>query len=442
MTPRPTKHTQVEIKPCRKEDLVALERSMPSTGRSRFHERRFRQQLSGASTYLVAWLDGEPVGHLNVIWTEDEDLSKHLSGCPELNALGVWPPERRSQGIGRALVAAGEQMVRARGLTRAAMGVGLANHRAASLYEELGYRDWGHGSYVDRWTWVDDDGVEHEDSEPCTWLIKDIDGRTDETPQPGSAQVLRGGHVSHVLRDGQVVLRDCRPWSATVQSLLTHLRSKGFTAAPEPLGFDGEGQEMLSFIDGEAGSGRAPSYVWNDEVLTEIATLLRGLHDASATFSPPADAVWQVLDPRPAGHEVICHGDIAPWNTIFRGGRPIAFIDWEWAGPGFRVEDIAYALWHFIPLCDDARCVEIGAPSDRGTRARRVRLFCEAYGWPLGPELFDAVVARQTSTLEGIQRLAADGVEAYRILLANGAGEGITREREWVRANIEVFLAR
>jgi ribosomal protein S18 acetylase RimI-like enzyme len=81
-----------------------------------------------ASQYLVAW-DGEaPVGHVCLQWIEP----------PELQDLWVLP-DRRSGGIGRALIAAAERETAARGHGRLLLSVGVHNERALSLYERLGY---------------------------------------------------------------------------------------------------------------------------------------------------------------------------------------------------------------------------------------------------------------------------------------------------------------
>jgi len=56
----------------------------------------------------------------------------------------------------------------------------------------------------------------------------------------------------------------------------------------------------------------------------------------AASFTPPAGAAWQQIAAFPGGGEVICHNDLAPWNTVFARERPVAFIDWDLAAPGPR----------------------------------------------------------------------------------------------------------
>ncbi len=65
--------------------------------------------------------------------------------------------ELQSLGIATMLIGAGEQRIRARGLTFAALGVEDNNPRARRLYERLGYQAAGrqHAS----WETEDDTGV-------------------------------------------------------------------------------------------------------------------------------------------------------------------------------------------------------------------------------------------------------------------------------------------
>lgn len=58
----------IEIRLCKKGDSLLLEKLMPSRESTNFQEGRYRKQLEGISSYLIAWKDGEPVGHLNILW--------------------------------------------------------------------------------------------------------------------------------------------------------------------------------------------------------------------------------------------------------------------------------------------------------------------------------------------------------------------------------------
>jgi aminoglycoside phosphotransferase (APT) family kinase protein len=80
---------------------------------------------------------------------------------------------------------------------------------------------------------------------------------------------------------------------------------------------------------------------------------LRGLHDAAADFRTDNDC-WRHHDQRPAPGEIVSHGDVAPWNTVYRGGVPVAFIDWDPARPVEPLLELADAAWCFVPL-DETR---------------------------------------------------------------------------------------
>ena len=69
-------------------------------------------------------------------------------------------------------------------------------------------------------------------------------GRYSEEPLPG-------GNVSTgVVRVGDTVRRPAGPHTAAVHALLSHLHAVGFEGAPQPLGIDELGREVLSFIPG------------------------------------------------------------------------------------------------------------------------------------------------------------------------------------------------
>ena len=126
--------------------------------------------------YVTAWLGATPVGHLKITWTGSSapEVRKHISDTPEFTSISVWPPELRSHGIGRTLIAAAETVVKARGYGRVGLGVQLTNHRAHRLYEQLGYRDWDHGTYHDRWVEADESGAQIAHADPCQYLLKEL----------------------------------------------------------------------------------------------------------------------------------------------------------------------------------------------------------------------------------------------------------------------------
>ncbi|MBK0376567.1 GNAT family N-acetyltransferase [Streptomyces sp. RB110-1] len=165
----------VRVRPCREADLEPLERYLPSPGRTRRHAARFDRQERGLTAFLTAWADDVPVGTAQILWQgcAAPEVRARFPGCPELNGLSVWPPELRSRGIGSALIAAAEERVRAAGHTLIGLGVDDDNHRAAALYARIGYRETG-CRYVDRYAYLDDEGVRHEVADPARFLVKEL----------------------------------------------------------------------------------------------------------------------------------------------------------------------------------------------------------------------------------------------------------------------------
>jgi hypothetical protein len=85
------------IRPVEADDLDLLEAWRP-TGLTRWHAARYGRQLSGGSTYLIAWAaPAEPIGVCSIKWTgcDAPEVAAALPGCPELSGLEVWPESRR-----------------------------------------------------------------------------------------------------------------------------------------------------------------------------------------------------------------------------------------------------------------------------------------------------------------------------------------------------------
>lgn len=208
-------------------------------------------------------------------------------------------------------------------------------------------------------------------------------------------QRLAGGNVgADVVRVGATVRKPAGPWSASVDALLLQLEAVGYPAAPRALGYDGEGRQVLSYVEGVVDPSPADL---DGRQLRRVGRLIREFHDAVASFTPPASAVWNVAI-RPDAENIICHHDLAPWNLV--RGAALVFIDWDGAGPGTRLWDLAYALHGFVPLSPEAGLED-------GAVAERLASLVDGYGLG-GPERrrLPALVARRTWSMH---ELLADG---------------------------------
>ncbi|MGI5197615.1 phosphotransferase enzyme family protein [Streptomyces sp. CA-288835] len=257
-----------------------------------------------------------------------------------------------------------------------------------------------------------------------------------------SEEVMQDGAHRRVVRIGDTVRRPVQQWTPTVHALLRHLEKVGFAYAPQPLGIDGEGREVLTYIEGDSGS-MGWAKVVDDQDLGNFARLLREYHDACEGFSPPPGANWSTdaggRDAGSSDDEVVCHGDFGPWNVVWRGNQPVGIIDWDFARPAPRLRDVAYALEYVAPFRDDAECLRwlhYPAPPDRRLRLEH---FCSAYGLDSTAGIVDAVIARQQDNADLVRRLAEQGHEPQATWAADGFLAALDRKIGWSKTHRQLL---
>ena len=232
-------------------------------------------------------------------------------------------------------------------------------------------------------------------------------------------EYLRGGRVNQIVRSGEVVHRPAGFWSPSVHLLLNHVRAVGFCAVPETFDFDGNGNEVLSFVAGQVSNYPYSEAATSEEALDTAAQLLRGYHDASASFlsHPPANLAWMLPSQEPA--EVVCHGDYAPYNVVLDGCQAVAIIDFDTAHPGPRAWDVAYALYRWAPFHSPDNPDGWG---DFDSQLGRVRRFCDAYGLPVKDRttIVDVMIARLHALVHVMREQAAAGNETFQAHVADG----------------------
>lgn len=231
--------------------------------------------------------------------------------------------------------------------------------------------------------------------------------------------LLTGGRATAgVVRVGAEVRRPTGPHSEFVHAVLRALETVGFRGAPRFLGLDAQGRERLSYLHGWVAPDLAHDE-WTDEQLVAAAELTRGFHDALAG------------SPLAAGEETVCHNDLGPCNTVHVDGLPVAFIDWDSAGPGPRAMDLAHVVWRWAVISE----TDV-VPLDE--QVRRVRLMCDAYGAALHRRsISDTILATQDRVISDIANTLrrADAHSGYW----QRALEWHRGERAWFAAHRQAF---
>jgi hypothetical protein len=232
---------------------------------------------------------------------------------------------------------------------------------------------------------------------------------------------LVGGTLNSVVRAGDTVRRPVGQWTPTIHALLRHVRSRGFDLAPDPLGIDELGREILTYLPGTTVGWSLPwpEIIRSDDLLVQVGQATARYHRAVADFRPAGTVPWQTGSAELGASEIVCHHDLAPYNVVIAEGRLLGIIDWDLAGPGTPRADLAFVAWQWVPLQGPLVTRFLGweAPPDR---VRRLRLLLDAYGLEDRTGFIDDVVDRIGYNRDIMTRRAAEGNEAYRSLIDQG----------------------
>lgn len=253
-------------------------------------------------------------------------------------------------------------------------------------------------------------------------------------------EVLRGGiaNPGAVIRIGPTVTRPASVHAPSIHRFLEHLATEGFEA-PRPLQPVANQRETLLFVPGQVPIPPYPRWALTNEALESIGTMLRRFHDASRSFG--FDGMGWPADLRdPAEAELVCHNDVCLENVVFRDGRAVALLDFDFVAPGRAIWDLAMAAGMCVPI----RPPEDPLPgqSDFDPFDRLARL-ARAYGLPASSaeELVDSIDQAKTMGAAFVQRHVDAGDEGFVQMVASwepGAPEG---RLAWFRRNRALFVS-
>lgn len=238
--------------------------------------------------------------------------------------------------------------------------------------------------------------------------------------------MLTGGNASGaVVRVGDTVRKPWTDATASVIDFVTALRGRGVDA-PEPLGRDERGRQIIEFVPGALAIDGPPL---STDDLRRVGSMIRGIHDASASYAPPVDATWLTAIPAPRA-DLVCHNDLAPWNLIT--GERWVFIDWDAAAPSTRLWDLAYAAQAFT-LSDSEREPE--------RASRDLAALVAGYGAdrPMRSGLPQAMEARTAAMLALLEGASSAGEEPWASMYTDGHGAHWNKALRYVREHQSVW---
>lgn len=201
---------------------------------------------------------------------------------------------------------------------------------------------------------------------------------------------LVGGNVGGAVRIGHTVRRPTGSWSPGVHALLRHLDAVGLGGVPRVLGTDPRGREVLTYLPGRTVD--VDREVAADPVLAGATRWLRGFHDAVRDFTPPPGTRWRTGGRLEPG-QVICHHDPGAYNWAVVDEQFAGIYDWDMAGPGRPLDDLAFMAWSSVPLHRVIPDHDV---------VRRLRLMVAAYGAFTSLEVLVAVDRRMSSATDRI----------------------------------------
>ena len=191
--------------------------------------------------------------------------------------------------------------------------------------------------------------------------------------------------------------------------------------------------EVLSWIPGRAAAEPLPSWCAQDEAAASVARLVRHFHDAVRDYGPPvAQPALPVPVPADFRAAAVSHNDLHPGNIVFRDGQAVGLIDFDLAGSGGPIWDLATLVRGWAPLVDDADMPPalMARPS---RRFDRLALMLDAYGLAAADRqaVVDALVANHDWTYRIVTDAVRQGHPGFGRYWAAAAAR-TARARRWL----------
>jgi hypothetical protein len=207
-----------------------------------------------------------------------------------------------------------------------------------------------------------------------------------------------------------------------------------------PVEIQPDGRERLVFIEGDVPVPPFPRWAQTADALGSIATLMGAFHDASSQV-PIQTLSWSDELADPAGGSMICHNDVCLENVVFRDGRAIGLLDFDFAAPGRPIFDLAAFARMCVPIDDDLSASRLGF--EDLDRPARLRLVTDTYGLDAEDrhslvELLDRAMENGGSFVQ--RRVEAGDANFIQMLDEMGGMERYDRRLRWWQSSRETFV--
>lgn len=245
---------------------------------------------------------------------------------------------------------------------------------------------------------------------------------------------LKGGRDGKVFKIANKVVRPANEWTKTVHDFLKFVKEEGADFVPIPYGIEG-GNEIVSFIEGDVYNDPLPTFFSDDKTIISAAVLLSKFHEYSARYISKItdDCIWMLEPQYPI--EVICHGDFAPYNTVFIKQQATAIIDFDTIHPGSRLWDVAYGVYRWIPFIDN----DLTKLDDN---VRKIVLFLDTYNLELEARksLIDVLIERLKSLVKYISLEALNGNKDFERNIKDGHLDKYLLDINYLKTNKQMLI--
>lgn len=216
-----------------------------------------------------------------------------------------------------------------------------------------------------------------------------------------------------------------------MHAVLDHLEAKKFPYSPRVLGMTEDGREKISFLPGESMRRPWKPVMHGDDGLIQATRMLGQFHETTRDLILPAETRWRSGKAAKGVDQVIRHGDLGPWNTLWQDDRLTGLVDWDLAEPGFPVTDLAQLAYYFVPLRGERGWREAGF-RDAPDYVRRLDVICEVYGALSPADVVRELLSLHDTESARIAELGGQGVYPWDTWLADGWIAQIEADRSWL----------